>query len=214
MRELVADDALQLLAGEALQRAARDGDRGVVRRPTRREGVDAGLLVEDVDRGDRDARGDGHLLDDVQEPPLEAVVRVRADAPPAERLRHLPAAAAQLRRAVERRDRDDRDDPRDDPRDDAEASVEELARGGLRAVARDEPHHRERERADQQRDRRDAQQMQRDEEPRALARLFLVVQKGGHSPTSVTFPRLVSRVSCLRSTCDLRPGTCDLGPAG
>ena len=92
--ELVGDDALQLVAGELAQAAAGDGHHGVGRGEARGEGVDA-VLVEDVDRRDRDSRGDGHLLDDVEQTLLVAVGGVGRHEPPAEQLgdRGAPALA-------------------------------------------------------------------------------------------------------------------------
>jgi hypothetical protein len=49
--ELVADDALQFVAGELFERAAGDGDDGVARGEAGGEGVERGLVVEHVDGG-------------------------------------------------------------------------------------------------------------------------------------------------------------------
>ena len=67
VRHLVGDDALELLAVEALEQPARDGDGGVLRVAPGGEGVGRGL-VDDVHRRHlRQAGGDRHLLDDVVE---------------------------------------------------------------------------------------------------------------------------------------------------
>ena len=104
--ELVRDHALQLVAVEVDQRAARDGDRGVRRAVARREGVDPRLALEHVHLGHRHAGGDRDLLDDVAQPPLERVGRVGADARAAELLRHLAAAGRERDGAREARDAD------------------------------------------------------------------------------------------------------------
>ena len=76
--ELVADHALQLVAGERLERAARDGDDGVAGRVAGGEGVDARLVVQHVDRRHGHAGGDRHLLDHVEQPALGRIAACRA----------------------------------------------------------------------------------------------------------------------------------------
>ena len=72
--ELVGDDALQLVARELLGAAARDADHRVAGREAGREGVDALLLVQQEHGRHRHAGGEGHFLDDVQQPPLDGSV--------------------------------------------------------------------------------------------------------------------------------------------
>ena len=60
VRQLVADDALELLAVELLQEAGGDRDRCVLRVAAGGEGVGGGV-VDDVDLGHRHVRGDRHL---------------------------------------------------------------------------------------------------------------------------------------------------------
>ena len=88
---------------EALERAARHGDRGIGARAPGRERVDARFLLEHVDLGHRHARGERHLLDDVHEAPLERVVAFAADARAAERACDVAAAARERRGAIEAR---------------------------------------------------------------------------------------------------------------
>ena len=66
VRQLVGDDALELLAVELLEQAGRDRDRRVLRVAAGGEGVRR-RVVDDVDLGHRDVRRDRHLLDDVQQ---------------------------------------------------------------------------------------------------------------------------------------------------
>ena len=69
-----AIDPLQLVAGQVsgCSRGVTRDD-GVAGRVPGGEGVDPVLVLEQVDRWHRRARGDGHLLDDVQEPALVGV---------------------------------------------------------------------------------------------------------------------------------------------
>ena len=106
--ELVRDDALQLGAVERRQRAARHADRRVRRVVAGRERVDAALLLQQIDLGHRHAGGDRHFLDDVEQPALQRIGRVRRDAHAAERAGDDSAAAAEHHRLVEARERDDR----------------------------------------------------------------------------------------------------------
>src|SRR5215211_193071 len=63
---LVRDDALELVPVELVQEAGGHGDGGVLRVATRGEGVGGGI-VDNVDLRHRKARGQRHLLDDVEE---------------------------------------------------------------------------------------------------------------------------------------------------
>ena len=94
--ELVGDDALQLVARELLGTAARDADDGVAGREAGGERVDALLLVEQKHGRHGHAGGEGHFLDDVQQPALDGIGRVRINAPAAEPLGDDGAAAGQL----------------------------------------------------------------------------------------------------------------------
>jgi hypothetical protein len=75
--EFVADDTLQFVAREQLHAAARDGDGGVAGLVAGGEGVDAVLLVHDIDLRHRHAGGDGHFLDDVEQLAFVGIGRVR-----------------------------------------------------------------------------------------------------------------------------------------
>ena len=77
--ELVPDHALQLIAIELSQRSPGDRDRRVGRRESRRERVDAGLLRHDEQARRRNAGGQRHLLDDVDQPPQPRVRGGRVD---------------------------------------------------------------------------------------------------------------------------------------
>ena len=105
--ELVRDDALQLVAVEFVERAARDGDDGVARGEAGSEGVEAGLVVHHVDGRHGHARGDGHFLDDVEQAAFAEVGGVRIEAAPAGHLGDGAAAVAHLRPFVERGEADD-----------------------------------------------------------------------------------------------------------
>ena len=67
VRHLVGDDALELLAVEAVEQPARDGDGGVLRVAPGGQGVGRGLVEHVHRRHLRQAGGDRHLLDDVEE---------------------------------------------------------------------------------------------------------------------------------------------------
>ena len=107
MAELVADDPLQLVAGKFLQGSAGDRDHRVVRGEARRERVDRVLVVENVDGGHVDPRGDRHLLDHVEEPVLQGVRGLRVDDPGPHAFGHGRAALAELSPLVKGCDRDD-----------------------------------------------------------------------------------------------------------
>ncbi len=74
------------------------------------EGVDPVSSSITVDRRDRHARGDRHLLDDVEEPPLVRVAGRGLDPRAAEHLRDRFAALAELGDLEEARESDDEDD--------------------------------------------------------------------------------------------------------
>ena len=82
--ELVPDDALQLVSRQPPQGARGDRDDGIPGRVAGGEGVDSRLVLEQVDRRDRQAGGDRHLLDHVQEPPLFRVCSVGMQQPAAQ----------------------------------------------------------------------------------------------------------------------------------
>src|SRR5919199_4264944 len=63
---LVRDDALQFVPVQLLEQARGYGYGGVLRAAARGEGV-GGRVLDDVDLRHRQAAGDGHLLDDVEE---------------------------------------------------------------------------------------------------------------------------------------------------
>ena len=107
--ELVADDALQLVARELVERAASDGHDGVAGGEAGGEGVQAGLVLEHVDGGHRDAGGDGHFLDDVEQLTLAEVGGLRVDRPAAGHLGDGGAAGAHLRPFIEGGETDDGD---------------------------------------------------------------------------------------------------------
>ena len=92
--ELVADDGLQLVAVEIVERALRHRDRGFVGRMTGREGVDALLFGQHEDLRLADARRDGHFLDDVEQALALEIARPCAvtATPPSERATTAPPA--------------------------------------------------------------------------------------------------------------------------
>ncbi len=96
--ELVRHHALQLVASQQRRRAARHGDGGIGGRIAGGERVDAVLVLEHVDLGHGDARGDRHLLDHVVQAAQRRIARVALDARAAERARHHAAAGAQRQR--------------------------------------------------------------------------------------------------------------------
>ena len=90
--ELMRHHTLQLRTIQRTEAASRDRDRRIVHRVARCEGVDALLLVEDIDQRERHPRGDGHLLDHIEQLPLVGVTRVARHELTAHRLRHRFAA--------------------------------------------------------------------------------------------------------------------------
>ena len=89
VRHLVGDHALELVAVEAVEQPARDGDGGVLRVATGGQGVGRGLVEHVHRRHLRQAGGDGHLLDHVEELRLLGVGHA---AGAAHREHHLVAA--------------------------------------------------------------------------------------------------------------------------
>ncbi len=85
--ELMGDYPLQFVAGKLLHRAAGDSDHGVAGRQTGGESVQAGFVVEHVNRRDRHAGGDRHLLDDIEQAALMEVGGVQIDPASADALR-------------------------------------------------------------------------------------------------------------------------------
>ncbi len=82
--EFVRDHSLQLVAAQLLHRAAGDGHHGIAGREAGGEGIEAGFIIEHVDGGDGHPRGDGHLLDHVEQAALLQIDRVRFEAPAAD----------------------------------------------------------------------------------------------------------------------------------
>jgi len=105
--ELVADDALEFVAREPLERAAGDGDDGIGGGEAGGEGVDGGLVVHNVDGRHGDAGGHGHLLDDVEEAALVERGRVGGDAAAAHALGDGAAAGGELVPFIKRGEADD-----------------------------------------------------------------------------------------------------------
>ena len=99
--KLVGDHPLQLVARQLLDGPARDADYGIARCEPGSECVDRLFVLQQKDRRRRRARRDRHLLDDVQEPLFRENRRIRVEQPPAQLLRHDPAATPQLRNLVE-----------------------------------------------------------------------------------------------------------------
>ena len=91
------DDALQLIPGELRERAFGDRNRGVGGGVSRRERIDGRVPVEHEDLRDGHATGDGHLLDDVQQPLRIGVVGTWVDEPGTKR--RCDGAAATRERA-------------------------------------------------------------------------------------------------------------------
>ena len=104
--ELVAHHALQLVAREPGERAARDDDHRLVGRIAGDQGVDRLLALQAVQRRHGDARGDRHLLDHVEQAPLGRAAVARLDVARAEQVGDRGASVPQLPDAP-RRNRDD-----------------------------------------------------------------------------------------------------------
>ena len=108
MAEFMADDALQFVARQDFHAAARDGDGGVAGLVAGGEGVDAVLLVHDIDLRHGHAGGDGHFLDDVEQLALIGIVRVRIDGASAHHFRNDAAALGERQGLVGAADENDR----------------------------------------------------------------------------------------------------------
>jgi hypothetical protein len=98
--EFVADDALQFVARQKFHAAARDGDGRVAGLVAGGEGVDAVLVVHDIDLRHGHAGGDGHFLDDVEQLAFVGIGRVRIDQPRAHHFRNRAAAGGKRHRFV------------------------------------------------------------------------------------------------------------------
>ena len=114
--ELVADDGLQLIAIEFVQRALGHRDGGFVGRMPGGEGVDAGFIRQHVHRWFADARRDGHFFDDVQQTLALEIFVLRQHRHAAEGARNHHAAGAQLRAAMPGRDEHGAEHDERDPR--------------------------------------------------------------------------------------------------
>ncbi len=107
--EFVADDALQFVARQNFHAAARDGDGCVAGLVSGGEGVDAVLVVHDVDLRHGHAGRDGHFLDDVEQLAFVRIGRVRADEPRAHHFRNRAAAGGERHGFVTAADQNDGD---------------------------------------------------------------------------------------------------------
>ena len=159
--ELVGDDALQLVARELLDAAARDADHRVARREPGGERIDALFVFHHEHGRHRDARREGHLLDDVQEAAFVRLERIGINPPPAEPLGDARAAARKLSdleqaAAGDQRERRNGCTARDVPREVAAGT--ETVRPALRRpdghrrhdkCRRQDADHRQRKRPDQ-----------------------------------------------------------------
>ena len=93
--ELVGDDPLQLVARQVADTTTGHANHGVARRVAGGEGVDAVLLLHQIDGRHRRPGGDGHLLDDVEDLALVGVGRRGREGTPAHQLGHVVPAAGQ-----------------------------------------------------------------------------------------------------------------------
>ena len=96
MAELVRDYALKLLAAEVFQCPARDDHCRAVRREAGSESVDGVLVVHDEHERHRDARGERHLLDDVQQLALRGLGGVALNVARADHRSDSQAPAGEL----------------------------------------------------------------------------------------------------------------------
>jgi hypothetical protein len=153
--ELVADHALQLVAGELLERTAGHRHHRVGGGVPGGERVDAGLVVEHVDLRHRHTRRERHLLDHVEQRLFLEVDRARRHAPAAEHLGDGRAARAQLHGAEHRAAADHQQRPAADQRERVavprvELAADEAERGDHRDVDDgDDAEHGEREQHDE-----------------------------------------------------------------
>ena len=88
--------SLDFLSVEIFEAPTGDGHHGVARLVAGGEGVDARLVIHDVDRRNGDARGQGHLFHDVQQSAFVEVVGLRIDDPAAEHRGDLLASGGKL----------------------------------------------------------------------------------------------------------------------
>ncbi len=100
MTELMGDHALQLFTAEQADGAAGHADHRVLGTQAGGEGVDADI-VEDIHRGHRRARGQGHFLDDIEQAALLEVLRREVDQATAQALGDHLAAGVQLHALVQ-----------------------------------------------------------------------------------------------------------------
>ncbi len=84
MAELVGDNALQFITVQFVERAAGDGHSRVKKRVTCGKCIDVVFGVHDVNQGNRNARGDGHFLHNIEQTPLVGIICVGFDFPAAE----------------------------------------------------------------------------------------------------------------------------------
>ncbi len=173
--ELVGHDTLKLVARQQLRGAARDADDGVLRLVARREGVDAPLAVEQVDRGDGHAGGDRHLLHDVEDLPLGVVAGAQVQEAAAEGLRHDPAAGRQLADLDQAGGADERHCAADDPEQQLRRPEVRRRGAGLAGGREDEQHH-DRD-VDECDDAEKREAVENDELPRPLAGLLLMLEE-------------------------------------
>ena len=83
MAELVTNDALQFVAREHLDAAARHADGGIASRVAGSEGVDATLIFQNVNLRHRHTGGDGHFLNNIEQLAFVRVDGVLTDEPTA-----------------------------------------------------------------------------------------------------------------------------------
>ena len=99
--ELVRDHALQLVAGQRVECSLGNGNGRIRRRVTGGEGIDAGLAFHHEDCGHRNAGGDGHFLDHVDETLARRIGGVGLNRHRADRTRHLRATTGQRHHFVQ-----------------------------------------------------------------------------------------------------------------
>lgn len=103
----MADDGLEFVAVEQVQRTARHRDGGVLGRVAGGEGVDAELGVHDEDARHGNAGGERHLLHHVEEPALPVFAGRGEYLASVQRCCHGGAALGKLRHLDERGHADD-----------------------------------------------------------------------------------------------------------
>ena len=94
--ELMGNHALKLVAIQQLQAAAGNTDGHVALGVTGGEGIYAPFVIQDVNLGHGQARGDGHLFDDVAQLLLVGLRGAGLDAPATEQFRHHGPAGGEL----------------------------------------------------------------------------------------------------------------------